>query len=164
MNRTTRTAFLAAIILTGAAAAQDEHGGPPNMAQMSFLTGDWREVSDGRTTEEHWVGPIGGVMAGTGISFTDKPDSRTKVEFMTIEVRDGTFAFIARIDGQPPTVFPLKEADNGYALFENPEHDFPQRVLYRIGGENLDQLHARIEGTNDGQSLSVEWNYTKIAE
>lgn len=149
-----------AMLLTAGVAA--EHDNP--FAQMGFLAGDWRHVADGKTTEEHWVGPVGNVMAGMGITYAAPPVGKANVEFMTIELRDDKIAFVARIDGQPPTVFPLKESDNGYAVFENTGHDFPQRVIYRIGGDNFDQLEARIEGTIDGKEQSVEWRYRRIAE
>ncbi|BCW88980.1 hypothetical protein sos41_21340 [Alphaproteobacteria bacterium SO-S41] len=154
-------AFAAALAaFAGGANAEDEHGGPPKIVQMSFLTGNWREVKDGKTTEEHWIGPVGGLMAGTTITYSD--GAKTTVELMTIEVRDNTFVFVARLDGQPTTVFTLKEADNGYAMFENPDHDFPQRVIYTFNGE--DTLNARIEGTMDGKEAAMEWHYTRIAK
>jgi len=43
-------------------------------------------------------------------------------------------------------------------VFENPEHDFPQRILYRLDGG---MLHARIEGVVDGEPLSSEWTWSR---
>ena len=159
MKRVLATIGFGAALLAGAL-AEDEHGGPPKIVQMSFLTGDWRQVKDGKTTEEHWIGPVGGLMAGTTITYGE--GAKTTVEPMTIEVRDNTFVFVAHPDGQPMAEFPLKEADNGYAVFENLAHDFPQRVIYSFNGD--DTLNARIEGTIDGKEASVEWSYTRIAK
>ena len=153
-------AFAVLLLAPGEAAAGDEHGGPPNMAQMSFLAGDWAETKDGRTVEEHWVGPVGGIMAGMTIVYTAEPGAKTTLEAMSVEIRDGKFVFVARPEGQGETVFVLKEADNGYAVFENPAHDFPQRVIYSYGGE--DTLDARIEGTLDGKLQSIEWRYARM--
>ncbi|HEV8253574.1 MAG TPA: DUF6265 family protein [Vicinamibacteria bacterium] len=44
-------------------------------------------------------------------------------------------------------------------VFENKEHDFPQRILYWLDPER--RLHARIEGTHGGQALSEEWEWVK---
>jgi hypothetical protein len=41
-------------------------------------------------------------------------------------------------------------------VFENKEHDFPQRILYWRG---KGALHARIEGLRDGQPRSLEWRW-----
>jgi hypothetical protein len=40
-------------------------------------------------------------------------------------------------------------------VFENPQHDFPQRIIYWLEGDNA--LHAKIEGTYKGQAESEEW-------
>lgn len=141
------------------AMADDEH--TPNIRQMGFLTGAWTQTKDGVTTEEHWVGPIGGVMAGVTITHSDKVGFQTQTEFMSIIESGGTLVFIARPGPEAPTEFRLKESDNGIATFENPEHDFPQRITYEIAGENLDELKARIEGTADGQPGSMEWTYKR---
>jgi hypothetical protein len=46
-------------------------------------------------------------------------------------------------------------------VFENPQHDFPQRVGYeRKGG---DALLAWIEGTRNGQTRRVEFPYRRVA-
>lgn len=161
MSTRRAVAFALLLVAPGAASAADEHGGPPDMAQMSFLAGDWIETKDGRTVEEHWIGPAGGVMAGLTISYADTPGARTAVESMSIVIRDGRFTFIARPEGRPETAFPLKEADNGYAVFENLAHDFPQRVIYSYDGD--DTLEARIEGTIDGKAQSMEWRYVRKA-
>ena len=44
-------------------------------------------------------------------------------------------------------------------VFENPEHDFPQRILYWLDDD--DMLHARIEGTEGGETHSMEWRYRR---
>jgi hypothetical protein len=47
------------------------------------------------------------------------------------------------------------------AIFENPEHDFPQRVGYRL--DKPDALVAWIEGTSKGQPRRVEFSYARVA-
>jgi hypothetical protein len=150
-------AIIAAVLMAAPAVA--EHDSP--FVQMSFLKGDWIEVNKGRTVEEHWIGPIGNTMAGVTITYSDQKDATASLEFASVEMRDGKIVFIARVGDQPPVVFPLKESDNGYAVFENPAHDFPQRVIYTYGGD-ADTLDARIEGNIDGKAQSMEWHYTRM--
>ncbi len=157
-----RLAMIAAASLIGLAAAADEHG-TPTIAQMGFLTGDWVETRNGFTTEEHWVGPVGGVMAGIAITHSDKAGKKTRIEFMSIVERDGTLVFIARPDGQDGGEFTLKTSDNGIATFENAAHDFPQRITYEIAGDDLDTLKARIEGTVNGKERAMDWTYSRVA-
>ncbi len=153
--------MIAIVMLSGIAAAEeDEHRA--TIRQMGYLTGDWTETKDGVTTEEHWVGPVGGVMAGMTITHSSKPGAATRIEFMRIVLKDDTLVFIAQPDGHPPTEFRLTEGDNGIATFENLENDFPQRITYEITGDNMDVLNARIEGTIDGQQKAIDWSYEKI--
>lgn len=42
-------------------------------------------------------------------------------------------------------------------VFENREHDFPQRIIYWLDDDG--SLRARIEGTIGGQSRSQEWKW-----
>jgi hypothetical protein len=46
-------------------------------------------------------------------------------------------------------------------VFENAQHDFPQRIIYWQTKPN--ELRARIEGTIDGKLASEEWAWTRTA-
>jgi hypothetical protein len=50
---------------------------------------------------------------------------------------------------------------DGAITFSNPAHDFPQRIIYRRAG--ADSLHARIEGTRNGQPRGVDYAYVRVA-
>jgi len=154
--------LIAAMLLTSMAAA-DELDHKASIQQMTFLAGAWAETKDGVTVEEHWVGPVGGIMAGLMITHSSKVGAKTSVETMTIEIVDEKLVFMARLAGQPPVSFTQKKADNGIITFENLEHDFPQRVTYEIAGD-MAHLIARIDGTVDGKPQSVSWTYKKIAQ
>lgn len=45
------------------------------------------------------------------------------------------------------------------AVFENPNHDFPQRIIYRL--VTVDSLVARIEGRIDGKERSSDFPYRR---
>jgi hypothetical protein len=63
-------------------------------------------------------------------------------------------SFLAQPRGaEGATAFRLVRSAPGEAVFENPAHDFPQRIIYRRTG---DRLTGRIEGA-DGQGM--EWHY-----
>jgi hypothetical protein len=56
--------------------------------------------------------------------------------------------------------FKLVEAGEQRAVFQNLQHDFPQRILYWIDAAGA--LHARIEGPQAGKTVSEEWVWTKV--
>ena len=75
-------------------------------------------------------------------------------EFSRLEARGDGLVLTAKPSGQTPTPFTLSDAGPGRVVFENLEHDFPVRVIYR---RNQTGLVARIEG-RDGNG--PEWSMT----
>lgn len=62
-------------------------------------------------------------------------------------------------DGQEVPFTLVSNADKRY-IFENKEHDFPQRVIYQLGSNNM--LKARIEGTKNGKQMGSDFNYNRV--
>lgn len=103
------------------------------------------------------MAPAAGTLVGMGRTVAG---GRTvQVEFMQIRQVDGILSFIALPSGQAETVFPLKSLTDGEAVFENPAHDFPQRVIYRRNPDG--SLTGRIEGQSKGRPRSAEWPYAR---
>lgn len=85
-----------------------------------------------------------------GVSRTVKRGKTVAHEFMQIrETSPGQIAFIALPPGQSEASFLLVRLSGQEAVFENPQHDFPQRVIYRREG---DLLTGRIEGSEGGET------------
>ena len=63
-------------------------------------------------------------------------------------------------EGRPATDFRRVAQGLACIVFENPAHAFPRRILYWRDGATL---HARIEGTRQGQPASHEWTWTAAA-
>ena len=121
---------------------------------LGWLAGYWLSCADGRETSETWSDRRGGVMLGSSLT---RRGERVGWEQMRIEESDGRLAFVAQPQGAAaPTVFPLVRSGPGEAVFENPQHDFPQRVIYRRDG---DSLTGRIEGRTARGESAAEWRY-----
>lgn len=126
------------------------------LSAAGFLAGNWLETGAHGETQEMWTSPRGELMAAVN---TARRGTRTSFEFLRIERRDGKLVYLASPGGRmPPTAFPLKEHGSGHLLFENPQHDFPSRIQYRLDG---DTLVARIEGTLGGKDRSMEWRFRR---
>ena len=123
-----------------------------------FLSGSWSAVTpDGSAIEEHWMEPKGGVMLG--MSRTVSKSGKVAFEFIRIATHEGKLAYLAMPGGRPPTAFPLASMTDSRVVFENPAHDFPQRILYWRDGE---RLCARVEGTIDGKAEGEEWCWNRL--
>lgn len=107
--------------------------------------------------EELWTAPKGGTMLAL---HRDVKEGRTvSFEYLRIESGPEGLVYQASPRGRPATPFRLKEAAAKRVVFENPEHDFPQRILYWLTEDGA--LHARIEGTLKGKPQSEEWSWRR---
>jgi hypothetical protein len=104
------------------------------LAAVTWIGGDWTGTMGAMAIEERWSPPAGGAMLAT--ARTVSKGRMVAFEFLRIVERDGGLVYIAQPNGSPPTEFVLTEASEGRAVFENPRHDFPQRIVYERADEN----------------------------
>lgn len=133
----------------------DGGGGAPRdaLAPLAWMAGCWARVTEASRLEEQWMEPRGGLMLG--MSRLVRDGRAVSHEALRIEDRGGTVVYVAWPSGQAVTEFAAAAIDDTLAVFENPEHDFPQRILYLRGPG--DSLHARIEGERGGQVRGVDF-------
>jgi hypothetical protein len=151
-----RAALLASAVLVTTAAAPDEKQ-PKGIARIAWLEGCWEMVSPQRTVEEQWMAPRGGSMLG--MSRTVREGSLVEYELVVLREEADGLAYHAHPSGQASTIFLSNSVSDSMAVFENPAHDFPQRVGYRY--VRPDSLLAWIEGTIDGKARRVEFAYRR---
>jgi hypothetical protein len=126
-----------------------------SITALAWLAGSWAGTADGVQMEEHWTAPGGGAMVGM---HRDVAKGRmVSYEFLRIEEQNGTLVYVASPGGATPTRFPAIELGHSRVVFENPTHDFPQRVIYWRDGADL---RARIEGKKGIQPMHMEWRWT----
>ncbi|MEZ6235035.1 MAG: DUF6265 family protein [Phycisphaerales bacterium] len=77
-------------------------------------------------------------------------------EFLRIVERDGGLVYIAQPNGAAPTQFVLTEIDANRAVFMNPRHDFPQRIIYELGPDG--RLTAAIAYAKGGRPRPFEYS------
>lgn len=151
----------AACILAAAACATAGTGSKPrasapadSLSSLAWMAGSWTGTVDGVEMEEHWSDAKGGLMLG---SHRDLSGGRLVFfEQLLAQARpEGTF-LVARPKGLESTAFKLERQELQRVVFENPAHDFPQRVIY--WREN-DLLTARVEGMENGAPSASQWTW-----
>lgn len=132
---------------------------PPGtpIGKVAWLAGCWERRAGSRLVEEQWMAPRGGMMLGMGR--TVRGDTLVEYEQLRIYERDGKLVYAANPSGQSPAEFVSTTLNDSAVVFENPGHDFPQRVVYRrLGG---DSLAASVEGTSHGKQRVVSFPYER---
>ena len=90
-----------------------------------------------------------------GMSHTVENGKTREYEFIRIvQEENGEIFFVANPSGQKEARFKLTIATEGEAHFDNPEHDFPQRIIYR---RIDDSILGRIEGISNGKERAVDF-------
>ena len=147
--------FICAGILSLLLAPLTAQGTKPSITELAWLAGSWVGELKGIRMEEHWTAPSGNTMVGL---HRDVGKGRTMLfEFLRIEQQGDQIVYLSMPNGRSPaTPFPLKEVSGTRVVFENPKHDFPQRIIYWKDGNDL---RARIEGTMNGKAGSEEWRW-----
>lgn len=105
------------------------------------------------------MAPAGGAMLG--VSRTIVRDTVREWEHLSISQTAAGLAYVAKPSGQAEATFPVTQMSDTLLVFENPAHDFPQRILYRRRG--ADSVIARIEGPRGGQVRGIDFPFARVA-
>ncbi|MFL5751792.1 MAG: DUF6265 family protein [Bacteroidia bacterium] len=128
----------------------------PEIQKLSWLLGNWENLSPEGNSYERWkkisdtqYGGIGFVMVNTDTVFFER---------LQIEERSDGLYYIPIVKDQnnsEPVPFKLTASANGVFLFENPGHDFPQKIRYKQ--VNADSVYAEISGMQNGKERVVKF-------
>jgi hypothetical protein len=126
--------------------------------QLGWLKGCWeRRTARGAFIQEQWMAPRGGMMMGMARTFVR--DTLREYEFVVIREVAGKLQYEAKPSGQPAATFPQKTLTDTLVEFEDPAHDFPQRIGYRK--VSADSVIAWIDGTTAQGARKVEFPYAR---
>ena len=111
-----------------------------------WMTGAWARSDGDNWADEYWTPPRGGMMIGA--SRSGKGDKLLFWEHMRIErdARDD-LAFWAIAGDQKPVRFAAVRMTATEIVFENPKHDYPQRIRYWREGKDLKARISLIDGS-----------------
>ena len=155
----TRTVLALALTLPIWAAAQAQSGSA-DLARLAWLGGCWKAANAETGSEEYWMPAAGDTMLGMGR--TVKQGKTVTHEFMQIRVgADGVLSFVAHPAGQRTAAFAMLRMSDNEVVFENAQHDFPQRVAYKLEADG--RLAARIEGMRNGSLRVIDFPMSRVS-
>jgi len=153
-------AVLLAVTLLGATSPvpQDDLQG------LAWLEGEWQRETRRGLSIERWSRLPDGGLVGESVVIPSDGSESFQVESLLL-VRMGTDIFyIARPrQNEFPIGFRLMAQTDTEVVFENPTHDFPQRITYLR--TTPDAFTATIVGPgDDGEPQEVAFHFTRRAE
>lgn len=132
-----------------------------NLNQFAFLTGTWElKTAKGKVTES-WVKSKDS-LNGKSYRHSLNGDSVLSEAVVIKKINNVLHYCVTGFEQNNlgTTNFKLVSSNNNTFIFENKEHDFPQRIVYQNKGKA--QLLAWIEGEIDGKKMKSEFPYTRI--
>jgi hypothetical protein len=137
----------AALVLSACGATAQN----PDRSMPDWMSGYWLACEGGETAE-NWIGAGRDMLLGTNLSGGG-------YEFLRIAANErGEIVYYSMPGGRsPPTEFVLTGHADQRAVFENPAHDFPKRIIYDRDG---DVMVARIDG-GEGSVQAMEWRFQR---
>lgn len=105
------------------------------ISDLGWLAGAWVGTrSSGSSIEERWSPPLGGAMLAVSRS-VNTAGKMNAFEYLRIVERDSGLVYIAQPGGAAPTEFVLSELGPQRAVFDNPRHDYPKRIVYELSAD-----------------------------
>lgn len=129
------------------------------LSDLNWFLGKW-QINESKSYEE-WKKMDDNLFKGVGYKI--RKNDTLVTETIEIVQRGKDLFYIPTVTGQndgKPVEFKLVSYKKGKIIFENKNHDFPQRIIYIKTGDDL--INARIEGVKQGIFSQVEFKLNKI--
>ncbi|PBJ12190.1 DUF6265 family protein [Flavobacterium sp. ACN6] len=129
----------------------------PNLAKAEWFIGEWGNKSaDGELTER-WKKENDSVYLGESYFVVGEKDT-VFAEQVRLEEANGKLAYTVSVPGQNkelPVRFEMTSATADQIVFENPKHDFPNKIIYNL--IEKDSLIAEISGLKKGKPYTEKF-------
>jgi hypothetical protein len=124
-----------------------------SLQDLHWLQGSWQTEQGNVKIIEHWQQLDATTYTGSGVTRKLVDGSIISSESLRLlQMQDGVF-YLAKVAHNPlPIAFKLTQCANGYARFENHDHDFPNQIEYHHSNGAL-QVNIS-DGKDKGFKLS----------
>lgn len=129
--------------------------------KANWLIGEWQNNSETEKVTEIWEKENDSVYVGKSYSLRNA-DTISSERIRLEEHRDKLF-YIPVVKNQNAgevVKFTLVSSDANQLAFENPAHDFPQKISYSL--ITTDSLFAEISGMHKGQQQSEKFPMHRV--
>ena len=127
----------------------------------NWLLGNWGSKAVDGTLTETWKKINDSTFQAQ--SYFVKEKDTLHFESITLQQKGEILTYTATVEGQnddKPVAFLLTTATEKQMVFENPKHDYPQKISYTQ--ITPDSLVAKISGIQQGKPSSEQFSMKKI--
>lgn len=131
------------------------------LEQAGWLLGSWENISEDGTATENWEKENDSTFKAE--SFVIAEEDTVFYEHVTLQLREDTLDYVVRTKDQneAPVSFRLVYSDEKTLNFENPQHDFPTKIVYNK--VSADSIYAEISGISNGAERKEGFPFKRSA-
>lgn len=122
------------------------------LEKANWFLGRWENKTPEGTFSEEWKVENDSVLKGESYFINGK--DTLFAETVRLVQRQSDLFYIVTVPNQneeKPVAFKLTSSTSDYLVFENPAHDFPKKISYKL--VNKDSLYAEISGDGKKQGF-----------
>lgn len=141
--------------------AQSNSYGITDFKSLDPILGTWKMETRRGPMFEQWTRASNEKFQGK--SFRLNNLDTLVMERIELSFSGGSIVYSPIVAGQndgKAVEFKLISNTDSRFVFENKEHDYPQRIIYHF--KSKDTLNARIEGTKDGKEMGSNFPYVRV--
>lgn len=131
------------------------------LKKANWFLGRWENNSPEGNLSEIWKKENDSTFFGE--SYFVKKNDTIFAERVSLEERNGKLSYVVTVPNQndaKPVAFELTSAEGNSLIFENPEHDYPNKIIYNQVG--IDSLVAEIRGIKQGKEKNEFFRMVKV--
>ncbi len=133
------------------------------IGKVIWLVGDWQKQSEKGILTEAWRKLDDSTLVGR--SYLILEVDTLSLESIRLEQRKGKLYYIPTVPDQnegQPVVFVQTNLTDSTVVFENPKHDFPQKITYSFLVN--DSLSVEIAAIVDGKQKARTFRMGKVSK
>ena len=131
------------------------------LEKTEWLLGEWGNVTPEGELTERWKQENDSVYLGESYFVMNGRDT-VFAETIRMEEASGKLTYTVTVPGQnngKPVSFEMTSATDSQLVFENPQHDFPSKIVYNK--ITADSIMAEISGMEKGKPASQQFAMKK---
>jgi hypothetical protein len=132
-----------------------------DLKELDWIVGEWKR--DGRRGEvyESWQRLSDRTIEGDSWIVSSSDGKEYPIESLLLIEMAGELFYIPKVaENEYPVPFRRTSMEPGHVVFENPTHDFPQKIIYHRNGDH--GLTVTIVGPGQGgESRQVDFHFRR---
>lgn len=127
----------------------------PLIEKTSWFLGEWRNQSKEGDFYENWKRISDSTFAG--VSYIIKGKDTVFNENVVLEQRNDSLFYDVSVNGEDETYFYLTQSSENEVTFENPKHDFPTKIIYKLIAPDsiIASIHGKIKGKEQSETYPM---------